>query len=495
MAHRGELLEQAADKLKAASSIDSVLEKAESTSLGSMFPVTVGSVQSLAQAKRLARFPSDYFQDIIVDEAHNFKNLYVPTRMTNISGINSNREAQRATDLYTKVRYLQQLNGGRGIVFATATPVMNSMTEMYVMQKYLQPKLLDQLGIGSFDAWAKQFGEVVNAMEVNPTGTGYRVKQSFSRFKNLNELQLLFRNFADVMTTVPGLKIPKMKGGEIKTIQCEMSEFQQEYMEKLAERANNIKNVDPKEDNALKMTGDGKKVSLSQRMIDPSLPYEENGKIYQCANYVAQEYKESKKIKGTQIIFLDMGIPKGKSNNAKAAAEEADATPDEGAQVYEDLKARLVKLGIPANEIAFIHDADNAKDKQAARQKIFNEMNDGTIRVLIGSTGKMGVGMNAQKRVVAIHHLDAPWRPGDVEQRDGRAFRQGNINEEVSKYVYITKGSFDTRLWDILDRKSGFISQIMNGDNVGREAEDLGEVTLSAAQIKALAKEAGVELE
>ena len=186
-----------------------------------------------------------------------------------------------------------------------------------------------------------------------------------------------------------------MKGGAVKTIQCEMSEFQQEYMEKLAERANNIKNVDPREDNALKMTGDGKKVSLSQRMIDPSLPYEENGKIYQCANYVAQEYKESKKIKGTQIIFLDMGTPKGKSNNAKAAAEEADATPDEGAQVYEDLKARLVKLGIPANEIAFIHDADSARDQQAARQKIFNEMNDGTIRVLIGSTGKMGVGMNA----------------------------------------------------------------------------------------------------
>ena len=449
----------------------------------------IAKLTDVKQDKDNIEFEQLGIDSLFVDEAHNFKNLYVPTRMTNISGINSNREAQRATDLYTKVRYLQQLNGGRGIVFATATPVMNSMTEMYVMQKYLQPKLLDQLGIGSFDAWAKQFGEVVNAMEVNPTGTGYRVKQSFSRFKNLNELQLLFRNFADVMTTVPGLKIPKMKGGEIKTIQCEMSEFQQEYMEKLAERANNIKNVDPKEDNALKMTGDGKKVSLSQRMIDPSLPYEENGKIYQCANYVAQEYKESKKIKGTQIIFLDMGIPKGKSNNAKAAAEEADATPDEGAQVYEDLKARLVKLGIPANEIAFIHDADNAKDKQAARQKIFNEMNDGTIRVLIGSTGKMGVGMNAQKRVVAIHHLDAPWRPGDVEQRDGRAFRQGNINEEVSKYVYITKGSFDTRLWDILDRKSGFIGQIMNGDNVGREAEDLGEVTLSAAQIKALASD------
>ena len=449
----------------------------------------IAKLTDIKQDKDNIEFEQLGIDSLFVDEAHNFKNLYVPTRMTNISGINSNREAQRATDLYTKVRYLQQLNGGRGIVFATATPVMNSMTEMYVMQKYLQPKLLDQLGIGSFDAWAKQFGEVVNAMEVNPTGTGYRVKQSFSRFKNLNELQLLFRNFADVMTTVPGLKIPKMKGGEIKTIQCEMSEFQQEYMEKLAERANNIKNVDPKEDNALKMTGDGKKVSLSQRMIDPSLPYEENGKIYQCANYVAQEYKESKKIKGTQIIFLDMGIPKGKSNNAKAAAEEADTTPDEGAQVYEDLKARLVKLGIPAKEIAFIHDADSAKDKQAARQKIFNEMNDGTIRVLIGSTNKMGVGMNAQKRVVAIHHLDAPWRPGDVEQRDGRAFRQGNINEEVSKYVYITKGSFDTRLWDILDRKSGFIGQIMNGDNVGREAEDLGEVTLSAAQIKALASD------
>lgn len=419
---------------------------------------------------------------IFVDEAHNFKNLFYTTSMNNVSGLGNKDGSKRAFDLYTKVRYLQQLNGGRGIVFATATPVMNSMSEMYIMQKYLQPDLLKQLGLSTFDAWAKQFGEVVNGVEIKPSGQGYRVKQSFSRFKNLSELQLLFRNFSDVLTKIPGLKIPKMKGGKVQVIESEAGEFQQEYMKQLEARADNIKNVDPSEDNMLKITSDGRKISYTQRMIDPSLPYEQGCKIYQCADKVLEEYKVSKANKGTQIIFLDMATPKGRSNTEKATVEE-DATDEESAQLYEDLRARLVKLGIPAKEIAFIHDADT----DAKKSKLFADVNDGKVRVLIGSTGKMGVGMNAQKRIVAIHHLDAPWRPGDVEQRDGRAFRQGNINEEVSKYVYVTKGSFDARLWDILGRKSTFIDQIMNGENVGREVEDTGEVTLSAAEIKALA--------
>ena len=418
---------------------------------------------------------------LFVDEAHNFKNLMYTTSMTNVSGLGNKDGSKRAFDLYMKVRYLQQLNGGRGIVFATATPVMNSMSEMYIMQEYLQPDLLDQLGLDTFDAWAKQFGEIVNGIEIKPSGQGYRVKQSFSRFKNLNELQLLFRNFADVLTEIPGLKIPKMKGGAVNVVVCEPGEYQQNYMKELEERADNVKSVDPSVDNMLKITSDGRKISYTQRMIDPSLPYEENCKIYRCADNVISRYKDSSDIKGTQLIFCDMATPKGKSNVTENS--DTDTMDTESVQLYDDIKARLVKGGIPAKEIAFIHEADT----DAKKKKLFADVNDGKVRVLIGSTGKMGVGMNAQKRVVAIHHLDAPWRPGDVEQRNGRAYRQGNINEEVECFTYVTEGSFDARLWDILERKQNFINQIMNGENVGREVEDTGEVTLSAAEVKALA--------
>ena len=433
---------------------------------------------------------------LFVDEAHNFKNLQYTTRMKNISGLGNADGSQRAFDLYTKVRYLQGMNGGRGIVFATATPVMNSMAEMYIMQKYLQSDMLEQLGLKTFDAWAKQFGEVVNSVEIKPSGQGFRVKQTFSNFRNLNELQLLFRSFSDVLTQVPGLKIPRMKGGKVHTVVCDPGQFQKDYMKELEKRADNVKNVDPSEDNMLKITSDGRKVSYTQRMIDPTLPYEPGCKIYRCCENVLAEYKEStgKKVLdpkteemvdllGTQIIFCDMATPKGKSRTADT--EEADDTEldTSSAKLYEDMRAYLVKRGIPAKEIAFIHEADT----DAKKKQLFADVNDGKVRVLIGSTGKMGVGMNAQKRIVAIHHLDAPWRPGDVEQRDGRAFRQGNLNEEVTKYTYVTEGSFDARLWDILDRKQHFISQIMNGDDVGRNAEDTGEVTLSAAEVKALA--------
>ena len=419
---------------------------------------------------------------IFVDEAHNFKNLFYTTSMTNVSGLGNKDGSKRAFDLYTKVRYLQKLNGGRGIVFATATPVMNSMSEMYIMQKYLQPDLLDQLGLSTFDAWAKQFGEVVNGVEIKPSGQGYRVKQSFSRFKNMSELQLLFRNFADVLTDIPGLKIPKMKGGKVNVVVCEPGQFQQDYMKELEKRADNIKNVDPSVDNMLKITSDGRKISYTQRMIDPTMPYEEGCKIYRCADNVVRVYQDSKDIKGTQLIFCDMATPKGKSKVSDTQTEEIE-TDMESARLYDDIKARLMKGGIPAKEIAFIHEADT----DAKKKKLFADVNAGKVRVLIGSTGKMGVGMNAQKRIVAIHHLDAPWRPGDVEQRNGRAYRQGNINEEVENFTYVTEGSFDARLWDILDRKQSFINQVMNGENVGRETEDTGEVTLSAAEVKALA--------
>ena len=423
---------------------------------------------------------------LFVDEAHNFKNLEYVSKMSNVAGLGPSKGAQRAFDLYTKIRYLQGLNGGRGIVFATATPVMNSMVELYIMQRYLQPDVLNQLGLKSFDAWAKQFGEVVNKWEINPSGTGMRQKQVFANFRNLNELQLLFRSFADVLTEVPGLKIPKMKGGAVKIVECEPGEFQKNYMQQLQKRAENVKNVDPTEDNMLKITSDGRKVSYTQRMIDPTLPYEPESKIFKAAENVLKEYRDSADIKGTQIVFLDMATPKGtdKSKTETDAEDSVDeAYDEESARLYDDMRDYLVKKGIPKREIAFIHEANS----DAKRKQLFEDVNSGKVRVLMGSTGKMGVGMNAQKRVVAIHHLDAPWRPGDVEQRDGRAFRQKNINEEVSKYVYVTKGSFDSRLWDILDRKQHFINQIMNGEDVGRTAEDTGEVTLSAAEVKALA--------
>ena len=423
---------------------------------------------------------------LFVDEAHNFKNLEYVSKMSNVAGLGSAKGSQRAFDLYTKIRYLQGLNGGRGIVFATATPVMNSMVELYIMQKYLQPDILDRLGLKSFDAWAKQFGEVVNKWEINPSGTGMRQKQVFANFRNLNELQLLFRSFSDVLTEVPGLKIPKMKGGAVKIVECEPGEFQKNFMQELQKRAENVKNVDPSVDNMLKITSDGRKVSYTQRMIDPSLPYEPGSKIFRAADNVLAEYQASADIKGTQIVFLDMATPKG-TDKSKADAVAEDTTDEsydeESARLYDDMRDYLVKKGIPKKEIAFIHEADS----DAKRKQLFEDVNNGKVRVLIGSTGKMGVGMNAQKRIVAIHHLDAPWRPGDVEQRDGRAFRQKNMNEEVSKYVYVTRGSFDSRLWDILDRKQHFINQIMNGEDVGRTAEDTGEVTLSAAEVKALA--------
>lgn len=418
---------------------------------------------------------------LFVDEAHNFKNLFYTTSMTNVAGLGNRDGSKRAFDLYTKVRYLQQLNGGKGIVFATATPVMNSMAEMYIMQRYLQPQMLHDLGIENFDAWAKQFGEVVNGLEVNPSGTGYRIKQSFSRFKNLPELQLLFRNMADVMTTVPGLKIPKMKGGKPIIVECEPGEYQQQYMKELAHRCETVKGKDPRVDNMLKITSDGRKIAYTQRMIDPSLPYEEGCKLYRCADNVLEVYKKTAKDSGAQMIFLDMATPKGKSSKEDGSTDEG--MDMENAQLYDDLRQRLIEGGIPKKEIAFIHDADT----DAKKKKLFQDVNEGKVRVLIGSTGKMGVGMNAQRRAVAIHHLDAPWRPGDVEQRNGRVFRQGNQNKEVSCYYYVTKGSYDARLWNKLDTKQHFVEQVMNGTDVGRDVEDTGEITLSAAEAMAVA--------
>lgn len=431
-------------------------------------------------------FESLGVDSLFVDEAHNFKNLFYTTNMQNVSGLSGKNGSERAFDLYMKVRYLQKLNGGRGVVFATATPVMNSMAEMYIMQKYLQSDLLEARGLTSFDAWANQFGEVRTVLEMNPSGKGFRQKQSFSRFKNLAELQQMFRSFADVITEIPGLKIPKMKTGKRIIVESEPSEFQMQYIDELAKRADAIKSgsVDPSADNMLKITSEGRKLSYTQRMIDPSLPYEEGNKIMKCAQNVADIYRESAGNKGTQLIFCDLSTPKGGAAVSETSeAQPTEETPDaESISIYDDIKNVLVGQGIPAKEIAFIHDA-NSDEKKA---KLFADVNEGKVRILIGSTGKMGVGMNVQKRMVALHHLDAPWRPGDIEQREGRALRQGNINDEVGVYVYVTKKTFDSRMWDNLQRKAGFIHQVMAGDLTARESEGDGDFALSAAEIKAI---------
>lgn len=418
---------------------------------------------------------------LFVDEAHSYKNLFYSTNMNNVSGLGNKDGSQKAFDLYMKVRHLQSVNGGRGIVFATATPVMNSMSEMYIMQKYLQGDLLEARGLHSFDAWASQFGEVRTVLEMNPSGKGFRQKQSFSRFKNLAELQQMFRAFADVLTDIPGLKIPTMKAGKRIIVESDPSEFQLDFIEKLAERADAIKNrkVDPKDDNMLKVTSEGRKLSYTQRMIDPALPYEDGNKIMKCADNVVSIWKESKSTKGTQLIFCDLSTPKGGANTETNVETDVDI---EDISIYDDIRNTLIGAGIPAKEIAFIHDA-NTNEKKI---RLFEDVNEGKVRVLIGSTGKMGVGMNAQKRIVALHHLDAPWRPGDIEQREGRALRQGNMNEEVGMYVYVTKQTFDSRMWDNLQRKASFIHQVMAGDLTARESDGDGDFALSAAEIKAI---------
>ncbi|MBR0282244.1 MAG: DEAD/DEAH box helicase family protein, partial [Oscillibacter sp.] len=430
---------------------------------------------------------------LFVDEAHNMKNLFYTTHMNNITGMGNKEGSQQAFDLYMKTRYLQRLNGGRGIVFATATPVMNSVVEMYTMQNYLQPDALAARGIHNFDAWANQFAEVRTELQISPSGQGGRLKDTLSRYNNLQALQQMFSQFMDVVTDIPGLKIPKMEGGKRIVVECEASERQQEEMRVLARRAEDIKNrkVDPKVDNILKIGTDGRKLSYSQHMIDPSLPYEPDGKIMKCAENVFQRWKNSADIRGTQIIFCDYFTPKSSGSASAKGAEaelvQAEAALDAQAQaeaitLYEDLKNILVGMGIPAKQIAFIHDAKSVEQ----RNQLFDKVRAGSVRVLLGSTGKMGVGMNAQNLVVAEHHLDAPQRPGDIEQREGRALRQGNVNDEVAVYVYITKNTFDARSWDILQRKWTFIVQLMSGDFTGNSFEGDSDV-LSAAEIKALA--------
>jgi N12 class adenine-specific DNA methylase len=429
---------------------------------------------------------------LFVDEAHNFKNLFYTTKMQGVADMGDKSGSQRALDLYMKVRYLQRLNGGRGIVFATATPVMNSVVELYTMQRYLQPDLLEAKGLTNFDAWVNQFGEVTSIRRMKPSGTGYDIKQSLSRYKNMAEMQQMFRAFSDVIVDaeeLPYLDIPKMKGGKRIVVECEPGDFQQAFMQQLSERAESLKGSGGTKggDHIFKIMGDGKMVSYSQHMINPALPYEDEGKIMKCVDNLYQIWKRSATFtgkdgkaqkNGTQLVFCDRGVPGGK-----------DA--ERGACIYSDMKNLLVGMGVPEEQIAFIHDA--ASD--AAKEELFKKVNDGDVRILIGSSDKMGTGMNVQKRIVALHELNAPDRPGDLEQNEGRALRQKNLNAEVEVYSYVTKRTFDSRQWDTLKRKAIFIHQVMSGNYTGREAAGDGDLATSAAEISAIASDNPLILE
>ncbi|AKU03824.1 DEAD/DEAH box helicase family protein [Streptococcus agalactiae] len=403
---------------------------------------------------------------LIVDEAHNYKNLYLYTKMRNVAGIGQS-EAFKSSDMFMKCRYMDEMTGGKGIVFATGTPVSNSMTELYTMQRYLQYDTLKKNGLEHFDSWASTFGETQSAFELSPEGTGYRVKTRFSKFYNLPELMSMFKEVADIQTAdMLNLPVPE---AHFKVIKTEPSEEQKEILKSLSERADKVRNksVEPEEDNMLKITNDGKKLALDQRLINPLLPDDEKSKVNVCVKNVFSIWDKTKEEKSTQLLFSDMSTPKG----------------DGSFNIYDDIRGKLVDLGIPKEEIAFIHEANTDKQKD----ELFAKVRKGEIRILMGSTQKMGAGTNVQNKLIAMHDLDVPWRPADLEQRSGRIVRQGNENKEVSIYRYVTENTFDSYLWQTIENKQKFISQIMTSKTPVRVAEDVDESSLNYAEIKALA--------
>lgn len=408
---------------------------------------------------------------LYVDEAHNYKNCSIFTKMSNVAGINTTA-AQKSSDMLMKIRYIEEINNGKGIVMATGTPISNSMTEMFVMQRYLQPELLEKMGIQNFDAWASNFGEIVTALELSPEGTGYRTKSRFSKFVNLPELMSLFKEIADIqLPDMLKLPVPKLKDGGYKMVIAERTEFTKKVMDNFVERADAIRNglVKPYEDNMLKITNEGRLLGTDQRLLYPDAPNDPDSKVNQAINLIYEEYKNSESINGTQIVFSDVGTP---------GAEKEFS-------LYDYIKDELVKKGIPQKEICFIHDAKNDKQKE----DMFKDMREGKKRIIIGSTSKMGVGTNIQDRLVALHHLDCPYRPADIEQREGRILRQGNMCSHVNIYRYVTKGTFDQYLWGLVEGKQKFISQIMTSKTINRTCEDIDPVVMGYAATKACATE------
>ena len=403
---------------------------------------------------------------LFIDESHYYKNLFLYTKMRNVSGI-AQTEAQKSSDLFMKCRYLDEITGGRGVVFATGTPISNSMVELYTIQRYLQMGALREQGFQHFDAWAANYGETVTAIELAPEGTGYRAKTCFSKFNNLPELISVFKNVADIQTAdMLNLPVPE---AHYHNIALKPSEYQKEMVASLAERAEQVRNkqVDSSVDNMLLITNDGRKLALDQRLINPMLPADPESKAVKCAETVFDIWRRTAEKHSTQMIFCDLSTPKS-----------------EGVfSVYDDIRSKLLAMGVPENEIVYIHDAKT----EAQKKDLFAKVRAGQVRVLLGSTQRMGAGTNCQQKLVALHHLDCPWRPADLQQREGRIIRQGNENAEVDIYSYVTEGTFDAYLYQLVERKQKFIAQIMTSKSPVRSAEDVDDQALSYAEIKALA--------
>lgn len=402
---------------------------------------------------------------LFVDEAHAFKNGFLATKMRNVAGI-ATSESQKSTDMFLKCRYMDELTGGRGVIFATGTPVSNSMTELYTMQRYLQYGTLEKMGLIHFDAWASTFGETVTAIELAPEGTGYRARTRFAKFFNLPELMAMFKEVADIKTA-DQLHLP-VPNAHYETMAVKPSVYQEEMVEALSERASKVHSgaVDPKEDNMLRITSDGRKLGMDQRLMNPLLPDEPGSKVNACMENILRIYKEGDAQKLTQLVFCDLSTPHG----------------DGSFNVYDDIRDKLIASGIPKEEIQFIHDADT----EIKKKDLFAKVRSGQVRILFGSTQKLGAGTNVQDRLIALHDLDAPWRPGDLEQRAGRIVRQGNMNPDVHIYRYVTEKSFDSYLWQTIENKQRFISQIMSSKSPVRACDDVDETALSYAEIKAL---------
>ena len=424
---------------------------------------------------------------LFVDEAHSYKNLYLYTKMRNVAGL-SVTEAQKSSDMFAKCRYMDEITGEKGVIFATGTPVSNSMTELYTMQRYLQYDTLKRKGLAHFDCWASTFGETVTAIELAPEGTGYRARTRFAKFFNLPELMAMFKETADIKTA-DQLHLPTPTP-HFENISVKPSEYQQEMIQALSERAAQVHSgsVDPKVDNMLKITSDGRKLGLDQRLINPLLPDDPGSKVIACVQNVFRIWREGQADKLTQLLFCDLSTPTGKAPAVKddaakdAAFIETGELPADRFNVYDDIREKLVSMGIPREQIAFIHEAKTDVQKK----ELFSKVRSGDVRILLGSTAKMGAGTNCQDRLIALHDLDAPWRPGDLEQRAGRIIRQGNMNPDVHIYRYVAERSFDAYLWQTIETKQKFISQIMSSKSPVRACDDVDETALSYAEIKAL---------
>ncbi len=403
---------------------------------------------------------------LFVDEAHNYKNLFLVTKMRNVGGI-AQTDAQKSSDMFMKGRYLDELTGGKGNIFATGTPISNSMVELYTMQRYLQYEMLKEHDLEHFDAWASTYGETVTAIELAPEGTGYRAKTRFAKFFNIPELMNMFREVADIQTA-DMLKLP-VPEAEYHNIAVEPTEMQREMVAALGERAETVRkgSVDPTVDNMLKITNDGRKLALDQRLMNDMLPDEDGTKVAACADNVFDIWNKTTDFKGTQLVFCDSSTPK----------------KDGTFNVYDDIRRKLIDKGVPESDIEYIHNADT----DVRKKELFAKVRSGDVRILLGSTQKMGAGTNVQTLLYASHDLDCPWRPSDLEQRAGRIIRQGNTNDTVHIYRYVTKDTFDSYSYQLVENKQKFISQIMTSKSPVRSAEDIDETALSYAEIKALA--------